>query len=113
MVDELFEGFHKVKSKLPQKGGTVKAINYALNNEEALRHFLTDGRVEIDNNASERALRGLAVGRKNWLFAGADGGGETAACIYTLIETAKLNGVNPWKYLKLVLSVIQDYSESK
>lgn len=113
LVDELFDGFRKVKSKLPQKGGTVKAINYALNNEEALRHFLTDGRVEIDNNAAERALRGIAVGRKNWLFAGADGGGETAACIYTLIETAKLNGVNPWEYLKLVLSVIQDHNSQK
>ena len=50
---------------------------------------------------------------QNWLFAGADGGGETAACIYTLIETAKLNGVNPWKYLKLVLTVIQDYNSQK
>ena len=84
-----------------------------MNHEEALRYFLEDGKVEIDNNAAERSLRSIAVGRKNWLFAGSDAGGETAACIYTLIETAKLNGLNPWKYLRSVLTVIQDYNSQK
>ena len=113
LVEALFEGFKKVLNKLPQKGSTAKAIMYALNNEEALKKFLTDGEVEIDNNPAERALRTVAVGRKNWLFAGSDGGGETAANMYTLIETAKLNNINPWKYLRKVLSVIQDHNAQK
>ena len=62
-----------------------------LNNETALRRFLDNGNIEIDNNAAERALRAVAIGRKNWLFAGSDNGGNTAATFYTLIETAKLN----------------------
>jgi hypothetical protein len=67
LVEELFASFKRVKSKLPQKGSTVKAINYALNNEDALKRFLKDGRIEIDNNIAERALRSVAIGRKNWL----------------------------------------------
>ena len=113
LVESLFSSFKKVLGKLPQKGSTAKAIAYALNNEEALKRFLTDGKIEIDNNAAERALRAVAVGRKNWLFAGSDQGGHTAANIYTLIETAKLNNINPWKYLRKVLSVIQDYNSQK
>ncbi len=113
LVESLFGGFKKVLNKLPQKGSTAKAIMYALNNEEALKKFLTDGKVEIDNNPAERALRTVAVGRKNWLFAGSDKGGETAANIYTLIETAKLSNINPWKYLRKVLSVIQDHNAQK
>ena len=65
-----------------------------------------DGRLEIDNNRAENAIRGIAIGRKNWLFAGADCGGERAAAIYTLIETAKLNGVNPQHWLTDVLDRI-------
>jgi transposase len=113
LIDELFERFKEVKNKLPPKSGTTKAINYALNQEKALRHFLQDGKLEIDNNAAERALRGIAVGRKNWLFAGSDQGGETAANIYTLLESAKLNGIDPWQYLSQVLSVIQEYNSQK
>lgn len=78
-----------------------------------LEKFLKDGAIEIDNNIAERALRGIAVGRKNWLFAGSDGGGNIASAFYTLIETAKLNDINPEKYLKNVLSVIQDYNSQK
>ena len=84
-----------------------------MNNEIALKRFLDDGRVEIDNNAAERALRAIAIGRKNWLFAGSDNGGEAAANIYTVIETAKMNGLNPEVYLKKVLSKIQDYNSQK
>ncbi len=80
-----------------------------LNNETALRRFLDNGNIEIDNNAAERALRAVAIGRKNWLFAGSDKGGNTAAIFYTLIETAKLNNINPVKYLHKVFEVIQDY----
>jgi hypothetical protein len=113
LVEELFVSFKKVKNKLPQKGSTVKAINYALNNEIALKRFLDDGTIEIDNNIAERALRSVAVGRKNWLFAGSDYGGESAARIYTIIETCKLNNVDPWAYIRKVLSVIQDYNSQK
>ena len=113
LVDNLFMSFKKALKKLPQKSLTSKAIAYALNNEDALKRFLSDGQIEIDNNAAERALRSVAIGRKNWLFAGSDEGGRTAATIYTLLETAKLNGVNPWGYLRKVLSVIQDQSIQK
>ena len=113
LVEELFVNFKKVLSKLAQKGSTALAIKYALNNEIALKRFIDDGRVEIDNNAAERALRAIAIGRKNWLFAGSDNGGEAAANIYTVIETAKINGLNPELYLKKILSKIQDYNSQK
>ena len=109
LVDELFAGFKRAYKQLPKKSSTAQAIAYALGNEIALRRFLDNGSIEIDNNAAERALRSVAVGRKNWLFAGSNKGGETAAIIYTLIETAKLNNINPVKYLHKVFDVIQDY----
>jgi transposase len=74
----------------------------------ALLRFGDDGRIEIDNNA-ERALRVVALGRKNFLFAGSDGGGESAAAIYSLLGTAKLNGIDPESYLRNVLSRIADH----
>ena len=113
IVEELFVCFKKVLSKLAQKGSTALAIKYALNNEVALKRFLEDGKIEIDNNAAERALRVVAVGRKNWLFAGSDEGGKAAADIYTVIESAKMNGLNPEWYLKKIMSVIQDYNSQK
>jgi transposase len=113
LVDELFASLSKALKKLPPKSSTAKAINYAMNNKEALMRFLDDGSIEIDNNIAERAMRGIALGRKNWLFAGSDNGGHTAAAIYSLVETAKLNNVNPWKYLEKVLATIQDYNSTK
>jgi hypothetical protein len=113
LLEELFEFWKKAHSKLPNKSRTSKAIQYAFNNKDALMRFLDDGKIEIDNNAAERALRAVAVGRKNWLFAGSDQGGETAAVLYTILETAKLNGINPWQYLREVLDVIQDYNFKK
>lgn len=113
LVRELFAGFRKAYNQLPKKSSTAQAIAYAINNEKALKRFLDDGNIEIDNNAAERALRSVAVGRKNWLFAGSDNGGKAAAIIYTLIETAKLNDINPVKYLHKVFAVIQDYNSTK
>ena len=113
LVNELFTGFKKAYKQLPKKSSTAKAIAYALNNEVALKRFLGNGNIEIDNNAAERALRSVAVGRKNWLFAGSDKGGKTAAIIYTILETAKLNNVNPVKYLHKVFDIIQDYKANK
>jgi transposase len=75
--------------------------------------FLDDGRICLSNNAAERALRGIALGRKAWLFAGSDRGGERAAAIYTLIGTAKLNGVDPQAWLADVLGRSADHPASK
>ena len=85
------------------------AIRYALSRWSALTRYLDDGTVAIDNNAVERAIRPLVLGRKNWLFAGSDAGGERAAAIYSLIETAKLNGLDPEAYLHAVLDCIADH----
>ena len=113
LVDQLFKAIKSYLKDLPSKSATSKAINYALNNENALKRFLDDGRIEIDNNTAERALRPIAVGRKNWLFAGSDKGGETAAAIFSLIQTAKINGINPHSYLKKVLETINDHNSTK
>jgi transposase len=113
LVLDLFAFWKKAYSQLPKKSRTAQAIKYAFNNEEALKRFLDNGQIEIDNNAAERALRSVAIGRKNWVFAGSDKGGDSAAIIFTIIETAKLNKVNPWKYLQKVLDIIQDYNSNK
>jgi len=85
------------------------AIRYALSRWTALTRYRDDGRLEIDNNAAERALRAVALGRKNWLFAGSDDGGERAATIYSLLGTAKLNNLDPEGYLRYVLERIADH----
>jgi transposase len=85
------------------------AIRYALSRWEALCRYRDDGRAELDNNAAERALRTIALGRKNHLFAGADTGGERAAGIYSLIGTAKLNDIDPEAYLRYVLERIAEH----
>ena len=74
-----------------------------------LTRYFKDGRLGLDNNPAERALRGVAIGRKNYLFAGSDAGGRRAAAMYSLIETAKLNGINPQAYLADVLARIADH----
>jgi len=91
------------------KGTFAKALRYALTLWDELTRYTTDGRLDICNNAAERAIRPLALGRKNWLFAGADIGGESAASMYTLIETAKLNDINPEAYLRAVIIRIADH----
>jgi len=85
------------------------AIRYALSRWDALVRYLEDGHIEIDNNAAERSLRGVALGRKNYLFAGSDAGGERAAAIYSLIGSARLNGLDPEAYLREVLTRIADH----
>jgi len=80
-----------------------QAIGYAQNQWEPLTRFLEDGRIEIDNNAAERALRPIAVGRKNWLFAGSERGGRAAATFFTLLESARRNGLNPFDYVRDLL----------
>ena len=87
----------------------AEAIRYALTRWTALTRYRDDGRLEIDNNAAERSLRPVALGQKNYLFAGSDAGGERAAAMYTLIGTAKLNGRDPDAYLRTVLSQIAEH----
>jgi len=90
--------------RISAKSERAIAIRYALTRWTQLTRYRDDGRLEIDNNAAERAIRGIALGRKNWLFAGSDEGGVRAAAMYTLIETAKLNGLDPEAYLRDVLA---------
>jgi transposase len=96
-------------TRIPGKGDLAKAFRYALSRWPSFILFLEDGRVAIDNNAAERAMRPIGIGRKNWLFAGADTGGETLARAMTLIETAKMNGLDPQAYLADVLDRIHDH----
>ncbi len=95
--------------KISGKSDLAKAMRYALSRWPALCCYLDDGRVEIDNNAAERSIRGIALGRKNYLFAGSDIGGTRAAAIYSLIETAKLNTIDPEAYLRDILGRIADH----
>ena len=96
-------------SCVPTKGDLARAIRYALKRWDAFTLFLEDGRVAIDNNPAERAIRPVALGRRNWLFAGSDAGGETLADAMTIIETAKLSGLNPEAYLADVLARINEH----
>ena len=112
-LESLHEWLHKTATALSKKNELAKAIRYALSNWVALTRYCEDGRLEVDNNAAERALRAVALGRKNWLFAGSDDGGERAAAIYTLLGTAKLNDLNPESYLRYVLERIAEHPINK
>jgi transposase len=94
--------------RLPPRGGVADAIRYALSRWPALCRFLDDGRIELDNNTVERAIRPIALGRKNHLFAGSDGGAERWAVVASLLATAKLNDVEPFSYLRDVLERLSD-----
>jgi transposase len=100
-------------TKLSRKSDTTAAIRYALSRWTALTRYIDDGQLEIDNNTAERALRVVALGRKNFLFAGSDTGGERAAAIYSLLGSAKLNGLDPELYLHHVLERIADHPVSQ
>jgi transposase len=109
LVAELEAWLRVQHERVSRKSETGKALAYAFNHWKALTRFLGDGRICLSNNAAERALRGIAVGRRNWTFAGSDRGGERAAAVYTLIETAKLNGVDPQAWLADVLARLPDH----
>src|SRR5712672_1849550 len=108
-VEALGVWLREQHARLSPHGKVAKAIAYSLNAWNALVRFLDDGRLCMTNNAAERALRCIAVGRNNWTFAGSDAGGRRAAAIYTLIETAKLNDVDPQAWLADVLARLQDH----
>jgi len=109
LLAALYAWCQRTLSQIPQKSELAGAMRYALTRWTALTRYRDDGRLEIDNNAAERALRAVALGRKNYLFAGADTGGERAAAIYSLIGTAKLNGLDPEAYLRHVLERINEH----
>ncbi len=109
LLEALHQWFQSTLSKLSRKSPLALAIRYGLSRWAALTRFRDDGHLEMENNAAERALRAVALGRKNFLFLGADVGGERAEVIYTLIGTAKLNELDPEAYLRYILERIADH----
>ena len=113
----VLEGLHAwltaTLARVPGRGDLATAIRYALSRWPALTRYRDDGCLAIDNNAAERAIRPLTLGRKNWLFCGSDGGGIRAAAIMSLLETAKLNGIDPEAYLRHVLNIIADHPANR
>ena len=109
LADDLERWMRGVRSKMSRHADVAKAIDYMLKRWPAFRRFIDDGRICLTNNAAERALRGVALGRKAWLFAGSDRGGQRAAAMYSLIVTAKLNDVDPRAWLADVLTRINDH----
>lgn len=113
LLDDLRRWMEKALRSLSSKSETAGAIRYALSRWRALTRYTEDGLLEIDNSAAERALRAAALGRKNFLFVGSDCGGERSAAMYTLIGSAKLNGLDPELYLRTVLDKIADHPVSQ
>jgi hypothetical protein len=113
LVNELIAWMKQERAKLSHHNAVAKAMEYMLKRSDAFTRFLADGRICLSNNAAERALRGIALGRKAWLFAGSDRGGERAAIMFTLIQTAKLNDVDPQAWLADVLARIADHPASR
>jgi transposase len=109
LLDDLNVWLNATLAQISAKSPMALAIGYSLSNWTALTRFVGDGRIEAHNNAAERALRGVAIGRKNYLHLGSDVGGQSAAVIYTLLGTAKLSGINPQLYLRHVLERIADH----
>lgn len=108
ILESLREWLRQMLGRTSKKSELASAIGYVLTRWTALTRYRDDGRIEIDNNAAERALRAIALGRKNFLFCGSDSGGERAAAVYSLIGTAKLNGIDPEAYLRHVIERIGD-----
>lgn len=113
LVTDLEAWMRAQRGRLSRHADLAKAMDYMLKRWEAFTRFLNDGRICLTNNAAERELRGIALGRKAWLFAGSDRGGERAAAMYSLIATAKLNGVDPRAWLADVMARIADHPASR
>ncbi len=109
LVAELEAWMREERAKLGRHAPVAKAMDYMLKRWKGFTRFLEDGRICLTNNAAERALRGIALGRKSWLFAGSDRGGDRAAAMYTLIVTAKMNDVDPQAWLADVLARIAEH----
>ncbi len=113
LTEVLESWMRQERRKLSSGNPIAKAMNYSLERWPALTRFLDNDRICLSNNAAECALRDIAVGRRNWTFAGSDSGGRRAAAIYTLVETAKLNDVDPRAWLADVLARIADHPMSR
>jgi len=109
LVEALGIWLREQRARVSTKSDIGKAINYSLNRWVAFIRFLDDGRICLSNNAAERALRGVAVGRRNWTFAGSDEGARRAAHVFSLVETCKLNDVDPQAWLAHVLAKLPDH----
>lgn len=109
IFDDLEEWLHRQLPKISGKSPLAQAIRYALGRMPKARPYLSNGHLELDNNTAERAVKPVAIGRKNWMFAGSEGGGKAMAIAFTLIETAKLNNVDPQAWLTWVLAQIADH----
>jgi transposase len=108
LMNAFFDWANKIVARLSVKSELADAFRYTIKRREALSRFLTDARLEIDNNIAENAMRGVALGRKNYLFAGADTGGDRAAAMYTIVQTAKMNNLNPEAYLRDTLAKVAE-----
>jgi len=113
LVTDLLAWMRASCKRMSPKAETAKAMNYILARPDSFTRFLHDGRICLSNNAAERALRGIALGRRAWMFAGSDRGGERAPAMYSLIVTANLNGVDPQAWLADVLARIKDHPNAR
>lgn len=113
ILDAYSTWLRQKKSRVLPKSTLVQAISYCLNQWEKLTAFLKDGRLEIDNNRSERAIKPFVIGRKNWLFANTPRGARSSAVIYSVMETAKENGLNPFQYLKYLFEQLPQLPDLK
>ena len=109
VFDDLEEWLHAQLPRISGKSPLAQAIRYALGRMPKARPYLDNGSLSLDNNSAERAMKPVAIGRKNWMFAGSEGGGKAMAIAFTLIETAKLNGIDPQAWLTWVLGRIADH----
>jgi transposase len=109
LLAEMKQFYDRSLDQISGKSALAQAIRYSLSRWPALIRYASDGRLEMSNNAAERGMRGPVLGRKNYLFCGSDAGGQRAACIYTIVETCKMNAVNPQAYLADVLARIADH----
>ena len=103
LIDDFFAWLEDLKPRFLPKSRFARAIGYALNQQPQLRRYLDDGRLASDNNAVERQMRAVAVGRNNWKFAGSDEGARRAGILYSIVNTCVLQGIEPWAYLTDVL----------
>ncbi|HDI6354039.1 TPA: transposase, partial [Escherichia coli] len=113
VLDAYLAWLRKQRSRTLPKSLLGQAIAYSLNQWDKLTAFLKDGRLEIDNNRSERSIKPFVIGRKNWLFANTPRGAKASSIIYSVIETAKENGLNPFKYLMYVFEQLPQLSDPK
>ncbi len=108
LLDALFEWLHSLEDAVDRSSKIGEAVLYTINQEQYLRRYLEDGHLSIDNTAAERAIKNFAVGRRNWLFSKSIKGADASATVYSITETALLNGLKPYDYLAYILEKMKD-----